>query len=88
MVQPLRALTALPEDLGSVPSTHMVAHNQFQWTQLPLLASKDTRHASGTDTHASKTLICILKTHPKKPVKRRCLHQIGLHQTGLHQIGL
>lgn len=26
MVQQLRALTALPEDLGSIPSTHMAAH--------------------------------------------------------------
>ena len=25
--QQLRALTAVPEDLGSVPSTHMAAHN-------------------------------------------------------------
>lgn len=28
MAQRFRALTALPEDLGSVPSTHMAAHNQ------------------------------------------------------------
>ena len=27
MAQRLRALTALPGDLGSVPSTHMAAHN-------------------------------------------------------------
>jgi hypothetical protein len=27
MAQQLRALAALPEDLGSIPSTHMVAHN-------------------------------------------------------------
>jgi hypothetical protein len=27
MVQPVRALTALPEVLSSVPSNHMVAHN-------------------------------------------------------------
>jgi hypothetical protein len=30
MVQWLRALTALTENLVSVPSTHMAAHNQFQ----------------------------------------------------------
>ena len=34
MAQRLRALTALPEDPGSIPSTHMAAHNclkiQFQ----------------------------------------------------------
>ena len=27
IVQWLRALTDLPEDLGSIPSTHMAAHN-------------------------------------------------------------
>jgi hypothetical protein len=27
MAQRLRALTALPEVLGSIPSNHMVAHN-------------------------------------------------------------
>ena len=27
MVQQLRALTALPGDLGSIPSTHMAVHN-------------------------------------------------------------
>ena len=27
MAQWLGALTALPEDLGSIPSTHMAAHN-------------------------------------------------------------
>ena len=27
MAQQLRALTALPEDPGSIPSTHMAAHN-------------------------------------------------------------
>ena len=27
MAQRLRALTAFPEDLGSIPSSHMAAHN-------------------------------------------------------------
>jgi hypothetical protein len=27
MAQQLRSLGALPEDMGSVPSTHMTAHN-------------------------------------------------------------
>jgi hypothetical protein len=30
MAQCLRALAALPEDLGSIPSTHMAAHNCLQ----------------------------------------------------------
>ena len=29
MAQQLRALAALPEVLGSIPSNHMVAHNHF-----------------------------------------------------------
>jgi hypothetical protein len=29
MAQRLRALTALPEDLSSIPSHHMVAHNHL-----------------------------------------------------------
>ena len=36
MAQCLKALVTLPEDLGSIPSTHMVAHN------LCYSSSKDT----------------------------------------------
>ena len=32
MAQWLRALTVLPEVLSSIPSNHMVAHNQLQCT--------------------------------------------------------
>jgi hypothetical protein len=35
MAQQLRALTALPEVLSSVPSSHMVAHNHLQWDPMP-----------------------------------------------------
>jgi hypothetical protein len=31
MAQRLRALTALPEVLSSIPSNHMEAHNHLQW---------------------------------------------------------
>jgi hypothetical protein len=31
MAQLLRALTALPEVLSSIPSNHMVAHNHLYW---------------------------------------------------------
>jgi hypothetical protein len=31
MAQRLRALTALPKVLSSIPSNHMVAHNLLQW---------------------------------------------------------
>ena len=35
MAQWLRALTALPEVLSSIPSNHMVAHNHLQWALMP-----------------------------------------------------
>jgi hypothetical protein len=35
MAQWLRAMTALPEVLSSVPSNHMVAHNHVQWDPMP-----------------------------------------------------
>jgi hypothetical protein len=35
MAQQLRALTALPEVLSSIPSNHMVAHNHLRWGLLP-----------------------------------------------------
>ena len=35
MTQRLRPLTALPEDLSSVPSNHMAAHNHLQWDPMP-----------------------------------------------------
>jgi hypothetical protein len=51
MAQLLRVLSALAEDLGSVLSTHMVAHNllvlQFQGIQHPLLGSM---HVGGHNT--------------------------------------
>jgi hypothetical protein len=31
MARWLRALTALPEVLSSIPSNHMVAHNHLKW---------------------------------------------------------
>jgi hypothetical protein len=31
MAQRLRALTALPKVLSSIPSNHMVAHNHLKW---------------------------------------------------------
>jgi hypothetical protein len=35
MAQWLRALTALPEGLNSIPSKHMVAHNHLYWDVVP-----------------------------------------------------
>jgi hypothetical protein len=35
MALQLRALTALPKVLSSIPSNHMVAHNHLQWDLMP-----------------------------------------------------
>jgi hypothetical protein len=35
MAQSLRALSALPEVLSSIPSNHMVAHNHQYWYPMP-----------------------------------------------------
>lgn len=48
MTQQLRVLDAFLEDLGSVSSIHMLAHEcvelQFQRTRHPLLASPGSRY--------------------------------------------
>jgi hypothetical protein len=54
MAQWLRALI-LEEDLGSIPSTHMVAHNHLLLTQVPgdlfpFLTSADTTHPCSDHT--------------------------------------
>lgn len=62
MAHHLRALTALPEDPGSLPSTHMVAHNlllKFQGTRCSLLASVGTRYTSGTQDMCRQNIIKI-----------------------------
>jgi hypothetical protein len=46
MAQWLRALTALPKVLSSIPSNHMVAHNHLQCDLMPSCVSegKTTTH--------------------------------------------
>lgn len=57
MAQRLKALPVLPEDPGSILSTHMAAHNCLA-AQHPPLASVDIRHTCGAyiaqNTHAHK----------------------------------
>jgi hypothetical protein len=50
MVQWLKALAALPEVLSSIPSNHMVAHNQLEWDLMP---------SSGVSEDSNSLLICI-----------------------------
>jgi hypothetical protein len=42
MAQQLRALTAFPEVLSSIPSNHMVAHNHLLWDPMPSGVSEDS----------------------------------------------
>jgi hypothetical protein len=69
----LRPLTALPEDLGSIPSTHVAVHNslqlQFQEIKYLLLASMqhilyvhEYKQSTHTHTHThTHTQIYIIK---------------------------
>ena len=54
MVQRLRALAALPEDPGSIPTTHMgdsPLSVNLKRVLSSLLVSEGTRHAHGTHTY-------------------------------------
>jgi hypothetical protein len=44
MAQRLRALTALPEVLNSIPSDHMVAHNHLKWDLMSSGVSVDSNN--------------------------------------------
>jgi len=52
MAQQLRALTALPEDLSSIPSNHTVAHNLLSWDPMP--SSGVTEDSSSALTYKNK----------------------------------
>jgi hypothetical protein len=55
MTKQLRALAAVPEDPGSVPNTHMTAHNSIipvpRYLMPSLLGALGTRHAYGAQTY-------------------------------------
>ena len=55
MAQYLRALVDLAEDLGSIPSMHMVhtsiLNSSSRVSDCPLLTSLDTKHASDAHTY-------------------------------------
>ena len=63
MAQQLKALAALPENPGSIPSPHMLTSNylclQFQVMGYSLLASEGTEHKCGVDIRVHQTLIEI-----------------------------
>ena len=58
MVQPIRALTALPEVLSTIPSNHTMAHNHLSW---------DLMTSSGmSDSETTHTGVLVLGE--KKPI--------------------
>jgi hypothetical protein len=52
MTQWLRALTALPEALSSIPSNYMVAHNPLKWDPMP--SSDVSEESISVLTHINK----------------------------------
>lgn len=55
MTQPLIALTTLPQDPGSIPNTHMTAHNGL--TPVPEDLAPLYKHICRQNTNAHKTKI-------------------------------
>lgn len=76
MVQQFRALVALVEDLGSVPSTNLLAHSHASGRDLmPTSNLSSTRHTLGTlNIHAGKTPRHI--RHYKTDGKLKCVGMV------------
>jgi hypothetical protein len=45
MAQRLRALTALPEVMSSIPSNHMVAYNSLKWDLMPFFGVSEDSYS-------------------------------------------
>lgn len=56
MAQCLKTLAALPVDSSSIPSNHMVTHNQIS-----VFHGTNNAHDTDVDIHAKKMLIHVLK---------------------------
>jgi hypothetical protein len=54
MAQQLRALTALPDVLSSIPSNHMVAHNHLEWDLMPSSGVSEDSYSVLTYTKINK----------------------------------
>jgi hypothetical protein len=61
MAQRLRALTALPEVLSSIPSNHMVAHNHLSWDPMP---------SSGVSEESDSVIIYKINKSLKRKKKK------------------
>lgn len=76
MLEHLRALAAISEDCGAVPSTHTVAHNplelQFRGTRCSFLAPEGIRHtydAHTTHIHTGRQSTLTHKMFKEKSLK-------------------
>ena len=69
MAQQLRALVALPEDLDSIPSTHMAAHNSVTPDPGDLTPSHRHTHKQNTNAIKNKSLKKKKKTVASLPFK-------------------
>jgi hypothetical protein len=70
VAQQLRALTALPEVLSSIPSNHMVAHNHLQRIWMPFAGvSEDSYQLQRTHIHKinksfkKKSALALVSVH-------------------------
>jgi hypothetical protein len=61
MAQQLRALTALPKVLNSIPSNHMVAHSYLNWDLMP---------SSGVSEGSDSVLIYIKEINKSKNLNK------------------
>ena len=64
MAQQLRALTALPEILSSIPSNHMVVHNHLKWDLIP---------SSGVSEDSDSVLIYNKQTNKQINLDLSCV---------------
>ena len=64
MAQWLRVLTVLPEDLGSIPSIHMAAHNCN--SSVPVNLAPSHRHTYRKNTNMHKVKISKLNKNKNK----------------------
>jgi hypothetical protein len=76
MAQGLKALTALPEVLSSIPSNHMVAHNLLYWDLMP------SSSVSGA-SFSEETIAKSLGGDPRRQTAEVLGHSCSCHRTSL-----
>ena len=80
MAQRLRALTALPEDPGSIPSTHRVAHNSKSRRPNNLT---QTKHSAGSGGGWDRISWSFEYKWPHRPIGSGTIRRFGLVGVGV-----